>query len=943
MTSSFLQRLRREQGLPDTPDTRRLHYRLSQDGRRLSLLLAKPLAGGQLENPSAYRLQPAHWQRPPGFLDGDDLAALPQLHQLCPREAEEGGYRLPVTTPLSLLRALAESGRLLLADAGPLAWGSPEAVPFGWQTDELGRQRLDWQPSPGQLLLPCDPPACLVPQRRQLVPVADVPAASAREWLRRRPQLAPEQLNQFLSRYCDELEAAGLPLPRALPERRLAAEPQPLLALSSAGGADRLRLHFVYRWQQVECRVDAGDDESFGRYHPESGELLRFQRDRSKETAYRRALEQALVEYNPRLPSPDAWEFPDWRDPMTNALPALRAQGWLVEIAPDFRQHFIAPGAVHLEAAPEGVDWFELALQVEVDGELLPLMPLLADCARRYSRAQLEVLGGDLPLALPDGRQLLLPAARLARWLALLGELCFEEAAGERLRLPRAQLDRLHYLADDELEVSAEAEALVEGVRRHLAPAAPPRLPEEWCATLRPYQLQGLAWLQQRRALQTGGLLADDMGLGKTVQLLAHLSVERAAGRLAPPALVVAPSSLLDNWLREAERFAPRLRVELVRGPGRHRRWQRLGENHLLLTSYALLARDLEHWRAQPLSAVILDEAQAIKNAHSQMAGCARELQADYRLCLTGTPVENHLGELWSLFEFMLPGFLSTEASFNRCYRKPIERDGDEGRARDLLERIAPFVLRRTKAQVATDLPPKTEISLRLPLQGAQRDLYETLREEGLRQIHGSVADGGGRLMVLNLLTRLRLLCCDPGLADPAQADAGSAKREYLREVLPQLVEEGRSVLVFSQFVGMLRLVAADLQRLGIPSLSLTGRSRNRGELVDRFQAGAAPVFLVSLKAGGSGLNLTRADTVIHCDPWWNAAAEAQANDRAHRIGQDKPVFVYKLLAEDTVEEKMQQLQARKRQLAEQVYRAAEAEALEFQDLYSLLAEGPDA
>jgi len=949
MTSAFLQRLRREQSLPGRGAGPQLHYLLSPGGCHLSLLLAAPAPNGLLENPRPYRLQPAHWQRPPQFLDAADIGLLRRLAEHQSVEQGQGEYALPAGCEQAWLRALADTGRLRLATGDKcLHWGQPLAVEYGWDIDEAGGQQLGWRPAAGLQLLPTEPPSYLVPERNQLGPVADPPCTEAGEWLRRRPRLAPGELGEFLQKHGAALKAAGLSLPRALPLRRVSAPPRPRLLLSSDGGADCLRLQFQYRCDEVEFTLDADVEiASARRYQPHVGAVLELERDSGGEAAHREALLRALAPWAPRPLPEGGWDFADWRAPMATVVPALERQGWQIRVAPGFRQHFVLSQGVHLDASLHESDWFDLALQVEVEGELLPLLPLLRDCARRYSQAQLESLdGGDLlPLTLAGGRQLLLPAARLARWLALLVELRLDESPGDRLRLPRAQLDRLHYLAEAGLEASVDSGPLLDEARQRLSP--PPLegvlLPPEFRAELRPYQRLGVAWLQQRRALELGGILADDMGLGKTVQLLAHLAIEAAAGRLRQPALVVAPSSLLHNWQGEAQRFAPQLDCVQLHGPGRHRYWGGLQGPQLLLTSYALLARDLHHWREQPLGALILDEAQTIKNAHSQVAGCARELNAPYKLCLTGTPVENHLGELWSLFEFMMPGFLPGRAQFNRCYRKPIEEEGDGTRARDLLERISPFVLRRTKETVAGDLPPKTEMLVRLPLTDAQRDLYEALREEGLRQIHERREEGERRLLVLNLLTRLRLACCDPGLADPAQCGTASAKRRHLLEMLTALVEEGRSALVFSQFVGMLELIAGDLEGAGIPYLILTGASRARGQLVERFQAGEAPVFLISLKAGGTGLNLTRADTVIHCDPWWNAAAEAQASDRAHRIGQRKPVFVYKLLAEGTLEEKMLALQQRKRELAAQVYRTAEANgrqlALDSEDLLSLLED----
>ncbi|MFO7858269.1 MAG: DEAD/DEAH box helicase [Ectothiorhodospiraceae bacterium] len=425
-------------------------------------------------------------------------------------------------------------------------------------------------------------------------------------------------------------------------------------------------------------------------------------------------------------------------------------------------------------------------------------------------------------------------------------------------------------------------------------------------------------------------MLADDMGLGKTVQVLAHILVEKEAGRLDRPCLVVVPTSLLVTWEREVRRFAPDLRI--VRLHGARRNLGAVPDADLVVTSYGVLRSDVEGLAELSWHLVILDEAQHIKNPRSHAARALRRLEAHQRLCLTGTPIENHLGELWSLFHFLMPGFLGDEAVFRRRYRRPIEEQGDEWLRERLAQRVRPFVLRRTKAAVTPELPVKTQIQRVVEMTGDQRDLYEGIRVAVHRDLQQAMADKGlegARIELLDALLKLRQVCCDPRLvrdeadigADHGRhAKAPSAKLEALCELLPGLIEDGRRVLVFSQFTSMLRLIEARLPGLGIEWVKLTGRTRDRDAVVDRFQAAEVPLMLISLKAGGTGLNLTAADTVIHYDPWWNPAVEDQATDRAHRIGQDKPVFVYRLICAGTVEERIQRLQAGKAALAEGLY-----------------------
>ena len=453
---------------------------------------------------------------------------------------------------------------------------------------------------------------------------------------------------------------------------------------------------------------------------------------------------------------------------------------------------------------------------------------------------------------------------------------------------------------------------------------APIEAPAHFHAQLRPYQEHGVAWLQFLREYELGGILADDMGLGKTVQALAHILIEKQAGRLDRPALVIAPTSVIPNWKAEAARFAPQLRVHVSHGLKRKGTFDQIAGSDLVLTTYALLSRDKEALLAQEFHLVLLDEAQQIKNAQTLAAKVVSQLRARHRLCLTGTPLENHLGELWSLFHFLMPGLLGDVSAFRRAYRTPIEKHGDELRRHSLVRRIRPFLLRRTKEQVATELPAKTEIVLPVELAGRQRDLYETVRASMHERVREEIAARGlaqSQIVVLDALLKLRQVCCDPRLLklDSAKRVKESAKLEALLEMLREMLPQGRRVLLFSQFTSMLALIEQELSEESIRYVKLTGDTRDREKPVKAFQAGEVPLFLISLKAGGTGLNLTAADTVIHYDPWWNPAVENQATDRAHRIGQNKPVFVYKLIASGSVEEKIAALQASKAALAASV------------------------
>ena len=427
---------------------------------------------------------------------------------------------------------------------------------------------------------------------------------------------------------------------------------------------------------------------------------------------------------------------------------------------------------------------------------------------------------------------------------------------------------------------------------------------------LRPYQREGVEWLWKLSEMRMGGVLADDMGLGKTLQSLAFI-VARGG-----PSLVVCPSSLVQNWLEESAKFAPELEAVAIEGPARAETLEKSSAADLLVTSYALLRLDIDLYRERNFKVVILDEAQNIKNPEAQVSRAAFQLKAEHRFALTGTPMENSVTDLWSIMNFVLPGYLGDRSRFADRFEKPLARGNEPRLQRRLSRRLRPVVLRRLKEQVAKDLPQKIEQVRYCELSKTQREVYQSLLEEGRRMIAGSEG-GQRRMLALTALLRLRQACCDLRLLNLPDVDEqnGSVKMQELSGLLDEAVEGGHRVLVFSQFVQMLQGIVPVLADRGFEFCYLDGQTRNRGDVVRRFQDSAIPVFLISLKAGGVGLNLTGADTVIHVDPWWNPAVEAQATDRAHRIGQKRVVTSYKLIARDTVEEKILALQQRKREM----------------------------
>jgi superfamily II DNA or RNA helicase len=609
---------------------------------------------------------------------------------------------------------------------------------------------------------------------------------------------------------------------------------------------------------------------------------------------------------------------------------ALRQAGWSIEDAPD-------PGVKVLESAKEtmrldpwnneGIDWFAFDLGVEAEGERVSLLPALAAAMQSHGDALLALEPGEedhlmLPVEGDETRVIRFPFRRFVVVARQVVE-WFGGIPKSGVRLHPMHAAELVATLGDQSELHGPDDVVSARLRqtgralRGVGAEEPAPKPTGLQAELRPYQQEGFQWLQFLARNDLHGLLADDMGLGKTLQTISHLCAEIESGRAdGRPSLVVAPTSVTSNWKNELRRFAPHLRVLMLTGPRRHRYFDSLADADVILTSYPLLQRDSEALAANEFHVVVLDEAQWIKNPGTRAAKAAFDLRARHRLALSGTPMENHLGELWSLFRFLMPGLLGSADEFRRFYRAPIEKSGDLRRQQALNRRVGPLILRRTKDKVASDLPPRTEVEHSIELLPAQADLYESVRATLDARVREAIASQGldrAQILVLDAMLKLRQICCHPALLETnAAMGADSAKLDHLLDMLLELVPAGRRVLVFSQFTTMLAKIARRLEEEGMEYLELTGSSRDRESLVRKFQEGDIPVFLISLKAGGAGLNLTAADTVIHYDPWWNPAVEAQASDRAHRIGQTRPVFIHRLICRGTIEEKMQELKARK-------------------------------
>ncbi|HET9225014.1 MAG TPA: SNF2-related protein, partial [Roseiflexaceae bacterium] len=720
--------------------------------------------------------------------------------------------------------------------------------------------------------------------------------------------IPPEDQDEFLERHLLPLTEDIVVRGDLVSWEQIDVDPSPRLYLSESGGEFLAELRFGYG--EYELPYDKRLPETCTRRQPGTTTLARIARRPERE----QAAWQALSSYGlKRGPEPHIFALRKTTQPvdfLLHQVPRLAEAGYTI-----FGEEALTSARVNRNRptisfnVSSGIDWFDVQAVVNY-GELMVSLKDLRQAIRKREKY----------VKLADGTIGALPAEWVARYRHLLG---LGEDCGDTLRFSRSQITLLDQLLTDadRARVDKEFERRRDKLR-NFERIEPQALPQGFVGELRPYQKFGYDWLHFLKEYGFGGCLADDMGVGKTIQALALLQSISEREPDAHASLLVMPRSLLFNWQREAERFTPELQVYVHADQGRSDDHEEFGAYDLVLTTYGTMLRDVELLRKYQFNYVILDESQAIKNPLAETSKAARLLRGAHRLVLTGTPVENTTLELWSQFAFLNPGLLGNLDYFREEFANPIERGQDGDTAQFLRKMVFPFILRRTKDQVAPELPPRSERVIVSDMEPAQRKLYDMQRDYYRALLLGLI-DGDGmndaRMKILEGLLRLRQLCNHPRLVDE-KFKGPSGKFELLLDTLDTLRAEGHRALVFSQFVQMLSLVREALDARGIPYAYLDGQTRDRQRVVDSFQNDdSLPFFLISLKAGGVGLNLTAADYVIHIDPWWNPAVEMQATDRTHRIGQDKPVFVYKLVVRDSVEEKILQLQEHKRELVEQV------------------------
>ncbi len=973
-----------------TTNGQQIHYLLHATDARLSLCKTRFLKDGSQGKPEPLRpdLHQLTWGNVPSWFQPDDMPILRLFLALQENVmfVHESSQSLKGEEGAQLLRMALRTGRLHLdsMEQPVLQQGAALKTRLVWQRNEEGRQVLCIAPVQHQapqplpslsaddlVLLPTWPAWAVNKATHKLCLVQfDLPD----ELVRRLLEVPPlDEIDALLVRLrLGEIgvqQHLDLPLPEAAAPEQPAGKPHAILRLQT------VRFNMLPPLRSEEKMAAAtlwfqypGLERSPGIESPPP--LLRVEREGVALTLLRDLDAEAMVwtqlhahgleSYRKRLPKAErlaadsgqlaACLLPALQDASSWVLfleltrPALERAGFTIEIDDDFPYQIQEAEDWFVEVFEDEFqnnnDWFDLDLGVVIDGKRISLVEPLARLIAHRPHLMEELRSLDdherVPLPLDERHVLPVPAQRMRAWLGPLLE--FSEN-NERPRLSRLNAGTLVDLEALPGQWFGGARLRELGHKLHDFTGIEETLPAPgFQAVLRPYQQLGLNWLQFLRHYGIAGILADDMGLGKTIQTLAHLHLEKASGRADLPSMIVMPTSLITNWCHEAAQYAPDLKVLTLHGPDRATLFDDIAKADVIFTTYPLLVRDQEVLLQQEFHLLVLDEAQFIKNPKAHSHRVARQIKARHRLSLTGTPLENHLGELWAQYNFLMPGLLGDVRRFASMFRTPIEKQNDAERRQQLAERVRPFLLRRTKEQVLTELPPKTEVIRWVELTGEQRDMYESLRlafDKKLRQVLATKGVAQSQIMILDALLKLRQVCCDPRLVKLPSATATtrtdesgnespeSAKLGLLMGMLPELLDEGRRVLLFSQFTSMLSLIEEAVTQRGIEYVKLTGQTKDRETPIQRFQEGEVPLFLISLKAGGTGLNLTAADTVIHFDPWWNPAVEEQASARAYRIGQDKPVFMYKLLTKGTVEEKILALQDRKRNLADHLLAGA--------------------
>ena len=934
-----------------------LLYRLFEQGtykiQELNFYRAKTLKKGAVSKGTRLR-NLLHETYKHDFVDSDDLSIIQLLKALVNTTWSEE-VTLEGEVGLMVLKKMVKSGRCYYRDAiEPLTFCKEILnVEFFWEEVETQKRKIVSNLNPEGTFILTSPPMYIDPIKNTLQVVHSKFDATSIDLLLQAPVVEVEDINQFMNKAFEIIPDVDIPIPQEFDYHERIIPLVPLLELNCGKDeegriAHYMRLSFLYE----EHQLPLFPQKDFFRFQ-EQNCTVQILRDTEKE---KEALE-AIQAYGFELNSPNgealffSFAVPDmqtaierWRVFLQEGISKLEKSSWIIEVDEKFNFQFEhSKDFVIQSEESETNGWFDLSYEVTIAGTQISLLPLITSLLREYN--SVEELPNKLNLQLEDARYLHIDADEIKPILRTIFEL-YDHIDEDRIKIQPHDAHLVSGFEDNNIEWKGSQElAELSSKLRSFEGISEVKPSKNLTATLREYQQFGLNWINFLHEFHFSGILADDMGLGKTLQTLSFLQKQKELGLLTKPTLIIMPTSLIGNWKNEVKKFTNTLSVLPLYGADRAQLFAKIKEFDLILSTYQLALRDKEKFDKEQFGYIILDEAQKIKNPKAKMTLAIKSFKSKHRLALSGTPMENHLGELWSIFDFLMPGFLGTLSFFKKQYQTPIEKENDFLVQEKLKRKIAPFMLQRTKDEVLDELPEKIEIVQKVTFGKKQALLYENVRLTMEQKVRDAVADKGlsrSHITILDALLKLRQICCDPSLLSISEAAKvkESAKLETLFELVEELLSEGRKILVFSQFTSMLKIIQESLDEKNINYALLTGQTRKRDEVIEKFKKPDCNIFLISLKAGGVGLNLVEADTVIHYDPWWNPAVENQATDRAHRIGQTKTVFVYKLVVENSIEEKIVKLQEKKKSLQDGMYdtNKEETEKFDAEDLIDLLS-----
>jgi len=884
------------------------------------------------------------------FLTPDDIDILKIMNAIAPKHQDT--LKLKGNLGKKLLESIITTKRCYIEgyDEALSFAHQTQRLHFGWREVDNEHTELVSSIKSNEFLIYTSPTFLI--KENQLYKLSKDYGSSFLQTILSSPRIPNYFLDEVVSTIDKKLSHLDIEPPAHYEVKNLEVDPQPKLYVATTLHNEKLEhtleLSFLYEENSIEYMPLLPNKKIL-----KEGYALNIIRDFDKEQAYINRLSTLgfvahsvdetlifMVEDNSIL------SLDTWRIFLEIEVQRLQKEEWLVEFDSEFNLAFNEAESISARVNEKNSKgWFDLSFDIKVGDQKIAIVPIIAQLLK--SIKSLDELPEFLNIEIASNQFIKLNTQEILPMIKSIFNLLdsIKESDQESIAIDTSKVHLLDNFDNSSIEWDGKRDILeLSRKLKDFDGIEEIEVPKNLNATLRDYQHGGINWLNFLYEYQFSGILADDMGLGKTLQILSHLQRLKEANKLTKPSLIIMPTSLISNWKSEAAKFTPDLSILDLYGSNRFELLNEITNYDIALTTYQLASKDEEVFSNVEFLYIILDEAQKIKNPRTKMAKSIKSFNSEYRIALSGTPIENHLGELWSIFSFLMPGFLNTLTLFKRFYQTPIEKEQNIARQNLLNSKIKPFMLRRTKDSVIDELPDKTEIIKYVEFNDDQQKLYESIRLTMEKQVRDLILKNGiekSHITILDALLKLRQVCCHPSLLKLKEQidEMVSAKLELFLELVEELLEEGRKILVFSQFTSMLALIEEELIKREVRYSKLVGSTKNRESVINEFREGRSDIFLISLKAGGVGLNLVEADTVIHYDPWWNPAAENQATDRAYRIGQTKAVFVYKLIVKNSIEEKILELQNSKKQLQNDLYGEGSDEKISSSDLLDLLKD----